>query len=271
MSSSAQNFVPPLDIGRTFGALFIGVIIAAVLFGLSNVQAFIYFQTHKDTGMTFYKLAVIWLWILDALHLALIVHCIYYHLVINYANFDALIEIIWSSKLSVVIEVLIIFSLLPLSHMDTKGKSRILPITVGIVIVLSSGVATALIWFLYQLHTSSDLIKIVRWIYMALGTLGTVTFSDIVITSSLCYLLATSRTGFPSTDSLITKLMVYIIHTGCLTRYSSFQTIPYLDLYFMQCMFDSNYNYVTPTNLVFIAIDFLLAKGIVKAPFLESC
>lgn len=38
--------------------------------------------------------------ILDALHLALVVHCVYYYLVTNYANFNALTEIVWSLKVS---------------------------------------------------------------------------------------------------------------------------------------------------------------------------
>ncbi|KAG0696392.1 hypothetical protein DFH29DRAFT_951374, partial [Suillus ampliporus] len=50
-------------------------------------------------------------------------------------------------------------------------------------------------------------------------TVVTTTVLDIVIALSLCYLLATSRTGFSSTDSLIIRLMGYIINTGCLTRY----------------------------------------------------
>jgi hypothetical protein len=35
---------------------------------------------------------------LDALHLALVAHCVYYYLVTNYANFEALLEIVWSGK-----------------------------------------------------------------------------------------------------------------------------------------------------------------------------
>jgi hypothetical protein len=37
---------------------------------------------------------------LDALHLALIIHCVYYYLVTNYANVDVLMEIVWSYKVS---------------------------------------------------------------------------------------------------------------------------------------------------------------------------
>ncbi|KAG2355648.1 hypothetical protein BDR07DRAFT_1613545 [Suillus spraguei] len=252
MSSSDLGLIPQHDIGSTFGALFIGVTTAAVLFGLSNVQAFIYFQTHRDTGMTFNKLAVIWLWTFDALHTALIVHCIYYYLVINYTDFDALVGIVWSFKLSIAIEFVLIYSvhLLYVYRIWTisKGKSRILSITVGMIIILRSGVAAVFIWALYQCHVFPDLIKFEWAMYLSLGT---ITFADIVIASTLCYLLATSRTGFSSTDSFITKLMAYIINTGCLTSVCSIATI-------ITCA-------VMPNSFIFITIDFLLAKVYVNS------
>ncbi|KIK35742.1 hypothetical protein CY34DRAFT_811899 [Suillus luteus UH-Slu-Lm8-n1] len=62
MSSSAHDLLPHVDLGNTFGVLFIAVTISALLFGLTNVQIFIYFQTQRDTGMTPFKLIVIWLW-----------------------------------------------------------------------------------------------------------------------------------------------------------------------------------------------------------------
>ncbi|KAG2360763.1 hypothetical protein BDR07DRAFT_1610577 [Suillus spraguei] len=271
MSSSAQNLITQLDIGTTFGALFIGVVIAAMfvnsfvvqsklcischpnfssrnsLFGLSNVQTFIYFQTHKGTGMSFFKLAVIWLWILDALHLASIVHCVYHYLVTNYTNVNALVGIVWSFKLQIIVDVFIILTVHLLYcyriWIMSKGRSRILPITVGIIIIINSGIAIALIWAIYQCHVFSDLVQVQWAIYM---TLATITFADIVVASSLCYLLATSRTGFSSTDSWITKLMAYIINNGCLTSVCSIAVV-------ITCA-------AMPTNFIFVAIDFLLAK-----------
>ncbi|KAG2060554.1 hypothetical protein BDR06DRAFT_926334 [Suillus hirtellus] len=246
MSSSGQDLTPQINIGKTFGALFIGVTIAAVLFGLSNVQAFIYFLTHAGTGITFYKLAVIWFWILDALHLMLIGHCIYYYLVINYANVSALTEIVWSFKLQIIIEFVIVYGV----HLMyvyriwifSKDRSRTLPIIVGLIEISLSGVAIALVWALYQCHLFSDLVKIEWWTFM---TLGTITFVDFVIASSLCYLLATSRTGFSSTDSFITKLMVYIINTGSLTSMCSMAAM-------ITCA-------IMPHNFIFLAIEILLA------------
>ncbi|KAG1728664.1 hypothetical protein EDB19DRAFT_1832675 [Suillus lakei] len=120
MSSSVQDLSPQLNLGNMFGALFIGVILSAVLFGLTNIQTFIYFQTHRGTGMTFFKLIVIWLWVLDALHLTLIVHCTYYNLVTNYVQSNALTKVVWSLK--------------PCSTCDVDGLAQLLVIVDVLVI-----------------------------------------------------------------------------------------------------------------------------------------
>ncbi|KAG2159076.1 uncharacterized protein EDB93DRAFT_1245631 [Suillus bovinus] len=266
MSSSTQALIPHLHLGSTFGALFIGVTFAAILFGLSNVQAFVYFQTHKGTGISFYKLAVAWLWIIDALHLFLIVHCIYYYLVTHYADIDALIGIVWSFKLQIVTNVLIVYGVQLLYFhricIVAKGRSKVPPIVVGVVVISAggwfviwypssldldffspSGVAIVIIWAIYQCHVFSDLIKMEWATFMACGT---ITLVDFVIASSLCYLLAISRTGFSSTDSMLTKLMVYVINTGCLTSICSLSVI-------ITCA-------TMPQNFIFLGIEFLVAK-----------
>ncbi|KAG0698373.1 hypothetical protein DFH29DRAFT_102667 [Suillus ampliporus] len=248
MSSSTQDVIPQLDLGNTFGALFIGVVLAALLFGVTNLQAFIYFQTHGNRGITFYKLAVILLWILDALHMVLIVHGIYHYLVINHANIAALPELVWSTKLQIPIDTLIIWGvhLLYVHRMwiVSRGRSRVLPITVGIIVVLGSGIAISLNWAAYRCHTFTDLLAI-EWANYS--TLGTLSFLDILIASSLSYLLATSRTGFSSTDSFVTKLMGYTISTGCVTSIFSLTAI-------ITCA-------AMPKNFVFLGVEFLVAKG----------
>ncbi|KAG1753548.1 uncharacterized protein EDB91DRAFT_1242531 [Suillus paluster] len=247
MSSSTEDPISQIDLGNTFGALFIGAILAAVLFGLSNVQVFLYFQTHGSTGITFHKLVVIWLWIFDALHLALIIHSIYYYLVINYANISALTEIVWSFKLQIVIDVILIYG----AHVMyayriwivSKGRSRTLPTIVCVIVVLVSGPGIAAAWSIYQCHVFTDLLRIEWATFMALGT---ITCVDLIVASSLCYLLAASRTGFSNTDSFITKLMAYTINTGCLTSLFSLTTM-------ITCA-------VMPRNFVFLGLEFLVTK-----------
>ncbi|KAG2088747.1 uncharacterized protein F5147DRAFT_726600 [Suillus discolor] len=262
---ASQDLIPHAQLTSTFGVLFIGVILAAILFGVTNVQAFIYFQTHShcDTGITFHKLVVICFWILDALHLALIVHCVHFYLVINYANISALSEIVWSAKLQAVVAASSIFAahLLYVHRIWTvsKGRSKVLAIIVGIAVVLTLGylvmlfaqslriflgLTIVIFWFMYlNVHATADLVKMEWAIYVYLGPAA---FVDILIASSLYYLLATSRTGFPRTDLFISKLMVYIINTGCLTSMCSMAAI-------ITCA-------VISKNFVFEAVEFLMFK-----------
>ncbi|OAX40514.1 hypothetical protein K503DRAFT_768518 [Rhizopogon vinicolor AM-OR11-026] len=245
MSLSLQ--APLLNLPDTFGALFIAGNFAAILFGVTNVQAFVYFQTHRGSGITSLKLVIIGLWTLDALHLAMIIHSVYYYLVIDYANITIVTEIVWSFKLQALFDLVIILIVHLLYAyriwIVSKGRSRVLPITVGIIVILELGVDIAMLWAIYRCYVLSDIAG-VMWVTYT--TLGTGTFIDFVIASSLCYFLATSRTGFSSTDSLLTKLMVYTINTGCLTSVCSIAGI-------ITCA-------VMPQTFIFLGIEFLIAK-----------
>ncbi|KAG1718485.1 uncharacterized protein EDB91DRAFT_1258529 [Suillus paluster] len=177
-----------IDLNNSFGALYIGATIGAIFFGLSNVQAFLYFQAHRDEGITFYKIAVCWLCFLDALHVALVNHIIYYYLIVNYANPLALPEIVWSFKVMMIIDTLIVYTvhLLYLQRIWilSKGRTRILPAVMAVAIVLLRAI--------FKCHLFSELDSI-RWtVYLGLGA---VTLIDILIATSLCHLLATAKTG----------------------------------------------------------------------------
>ncbi|KAG1762751.1 hypothetical protein EDD22DRAFT_541708 [Suillus occidentalis] len=190
------------------------------LFGLTIIQAYVYFRTHAGGWTKFYRVVVLLLWALDAVHVGLTVHCVYYYLVINFANYAALTEAIWSFQLQVVFNVLTIYVIhLLYSHriwIVGRDRSKIFRIIPCIVIILSSGVAIVLFWVVYH-HNSSAGLFLDRWtVFMALSVAA---FLDILITTSLWYLLASSRTGFAETDCLISRLMCYTMDSGCLDEY----------------------------------------------------
>ncbi|KAG1740210.1 uncharacterized protein EDB91DRAFT_364508 [Suillus paluster] len=91
----------------------------------------------------------------------------------------------------------------------------------------------------------------VRWpLYLSLGM---ATLDDFLIASSLCYLLATSKTGFTKTDMTLRALVRYIIHTGCLTSICSIACIVALA--------------VMPDNFIYLGFEFLLSKLYVNSYF----
>jgi len=167
--------------------------------------------------------------------------------VINYANVSALTEIVWSFKLVTVVDAVIIYGVHILySHriwILSRGRPRTLPVIVGIGLIVTLGVVIASIWTIYQCHVFTDLYTFAWAIYMVFSTMA---LNDFVIASSLCYLLATSRTAFSSTDSFLTKLMAYTINAGCLTSVISIVALIV--------------RAVMPKNFIPLTFDILIAK-----------
>jgi len=77
------------NIDNTLGALLLGDIAAAILYGVTCVQTFIYFQNYSGDKLML-KVTVVFLWMCDTVHLALITHSIYFYAVKNFANPAAL-------------------------------------------------------------------------------------------------------------------------------------------------------------------------------------
>ncbi|KZT03223.1 uncharacterized protein LAESUDRAFT_814857 [Laetiporus sulphureus 93-53] len=92
------------ELDATYGAALIGAFMCAVLFGMTNLQMFIYFQGYSSDGV-WSKLTVCWLWLVDAIHLAFVVHMVYWYLVINHSIPSALAVIVWTFKAQAMLNV----------------------------------------------------------------------------------------------------------------------------------------------------------------------
>ncbi|KIM76785.1 hypothetical protein PILCRDRAFT_636995 [Piloderma croceum F 1598] len=75
------------NIDNALGALFLGNIAAAILYGVTCVQMSIYFQNYSDDKL---MLKVVFLWMCDTVHLALITHSTYFYAVKTFTNPAAL-------------------------------------------------------------------------------------------------------------------------------------------------------------------------------------
>ncbi|KAF4569431.1 hypothetical protein EYR40_008412 [Pleurotus pulmonarius] len=113
-----------IPIDNTFGAAFVGVIVAAVLHGVSCAQAWYYFTHQNDKW--FVKTLVSLVILFDTIHQILISHTVYTYLVTNYNNPDQLQLLVWSVLVEVLFNVRI-FSLAGFQKTDfVAGIYRIL-------------------------------------------------------------------------------------------------------------------------------------------------
>ncbi|KAL4262894.1 DUF6534 domain-containing protein [Pleurotus pulmonarius] len=240
-----SGIVPP-SLGVTLGAAYLGVVASAILFGITNLQSYIYFTQYQNDWLL-QKLSVGILWFLDAFHLALTIQVVYHYLVESFGNFEAQEFIIWSFKLQIVINVVIIILVQSLyaARVWKLGRHYHVLLPWGVVVVVAAGYGVGVLLALqtYRIDTFPELVNIAWTIYLSFATS---TFIDIIIAISMCFYLQRSRSGFSELNSRIVTLMQYVLASGMATSACSMAALIAYAL--------------LPNTLVFLGIEFLLTK-----------
>ncbi|OBZ71785.1 hypothetical protein A0H81_08279 [Grifola frondosa] len=208
---------------KTQGAVFIGVIVAAMLYGVSCAQVwYFYIRYPNDSGLV--KILVGLVWIFDTAHQALISHTVYTYLIVNYGNGNTLDRIVWS----IIVEVLFngltallvqSFFMLRIFKLSDKNIWLIAPVFFLVLGEFASVIGTSDAVALYvaqalplQTFDQLDELKALSMVVNGLAAAG-----DVLIAAILCTMLHRSRTGFKSSDSLINRLIIFSVNTGLLT------------------------------------------------------
>ncbi|PBK84117.1 hypothetical protein ARMGADRAFT_1170086 [Armillaria gallica] len=248
MSSQPQTTIPSL--GETFGALYIGATLAAMLFGITNLQVFLYYKNYFNDWWV-YRYSVALLWVLDALHVALGTHALYFYLIDMFGNATgALGKNVWSMNLQLSLNDVIIVYVQGLYAIRLWKLGRhfhkILPWFVFLAVAASLGTSTFMI---YEIYIIGNLISVstitVRSIYALFSTIAA---ADFIIAFMMCYYLHKSRGDrmFSSTSAIVLRLMRLVLVSGLATSACSLLAlIAYI---------------VWPKALIFLGIDFILPK-----------
>jgi len=215
MSRSAtleSNF--PLD--NSIGAMMIGVIVSAVLHGVCLLQAFYYFQRYKKDAW-FLKALVMVMVAFDATHLIMISHTVYHYSITKFHDQEALKNIIWSVVIEALftgvngalVQTFYVYRVWKLSQRNYFLTGLIL-----FLIVSCAGCGTVWVVISMRMGTYRNLLRI-NPLTITINALSTTI--DIMIASSLVYLLNSARTGFRKSDTMINKLIIFVVNTGILT------------------------------------------------------
>ncbi|KDR69549.1 hypothetical protein GALMADRAFT_145303 [Galerina marginata CBS 339.88] len=234
--------MPTLDLNDTFGALLIGVVLSAGLFGVTCSQVFYYYQNYTSDRILI-KVVVATLLILEGLHSAFSIHAVYYYTILNYLNPLGLLLITWSAIMTLGVSSLIILAvhLFYLRRVYHVSKRNI-PL-VALLAALSlghfvTGVVVEVRAFQLKTYPAFSGSSLQQRIVVASLSLAVAT--DILTAASLSFYFHTSRSGIKSTDTLINKLMAYAINNGILTSFFDIIVLTFV--------------VVEPDNLVFLAI-----------------
>ncbi|PFH48192.1 hypothetical protein AMATHDRAFT_6043 [Amanita thiersii Skay4041] len=168
-------------LGATIGAAYLGAIAAGILYGMTNIQVFLYYRNYwKD--WTFQRCAVALLWVLDTLHMSLTAYMVYHYVIDSFGKQLNLAFVHWSFK------TIVLFG----------GYA------VGIILAIKT----------YSITTFFELEEISWVIHLSFAT---TTFIDIVIAGVITRLLSLSKTSFAETNSRIWIVIRYVLISGTLT------------------------------------------------------
>ncbi|KAK0243606.1 hypothetical protein EDD85DRAFT_976276 [Armillaria nabsnona] len=170
MSAQPSEAIPSID--ATFGACYIGTIIAAILFGISNLQVVIYYKKYPNDWWV-YRYSVAILWVLDTIHVALSTHALYFYLITMFGDLIGGLENgLWTMKLqlslniSLVVYVQWLYAIrlwrcswfwiadidISIAHFAVVGQyfHKILPSVVFLAVTASLGTTICKYYFIHQ-------------------------------------------------------------------------------------------------------------------------
>ncbi|KAN0088283.1 hypothetical protein V8E55_005340 [Tylopilus felleus] len=198
----------------TYGALLIGVVVAALLHGCTCIQTWNYYiKNPSDWWYT--KAFVACVLVTETCHQAMITHAIYTYIVTDFGAFEELDNIVFM----VIAVFLNGFTTLFVQCFLAMRVYRLSKSWLAYGLVMIMVIAQFLLVLIYDIkalrYETFARLAALKALSMAINATSAV--GDILITMFLCALLHRSRTGFQKSDTMINKLIMFSMNTGLLT------------------------------------------------------
>jgi len=234
----------------TLGALEIGIIGCAFLFGIVTVQVYIYNRAYpKDSR--FIKLLVAAVWLLELGHTIATSHAVYLEIIKKFGNPALLARMPNSMAISILMEGLVTFLVEGFFTFRIYCMYRTHYFAFFCWFLASLRLVASIAYFIvcFVPPANTELFTVFEdkwsWLVETLQIMGAVI--DVMIAIALCaYYIRNNDTTFTSTKKLIDKLLMWAISTGLITSLVSvLSVICFLTM---------------PNNLVWIIMYIWLAK-----------
>lgn len=234
------------NVKTTLGSVLVGGLLSGVLTGVVFMQALIYFQLYPVDKPRI-KAMVVLVWVLDALHTAMVFASNWIYLMQHFGNRSISDTIPWTMGITVFFTAFITF----LVHCFFVQRVYMLSkynwyITIPLLVLACVRIGAAMVSTIKMIsgRTFSGFAQHYGWVF----TLGLSASSvlDLLICCALLYYLGKSRTGFSSMDQVINSLSLYSIESGlvpCMVTVSAL--ICWLTM---------------QNNLVFLGLHFIISK-----------
>ncbi|KAJ3001073.1 hypothetical protein NUW54_g6664 [Trametes sanguinea] len=227
MSSTSPDSSAAVTTKAYLHHLIIGFAFSAVLYGITVMQAYVYFRRYpKD--VIWLKIFVAVLLVLDTLTTAFAGQGLHTYAVDDYEQPEKLGSLTWSliteNYLSIVTAAVVEFYYAHCLWIISRGN-RPLTAIIAFLALVSLGTGT---WIVADMFMAPGLALYGSIAPRAVSSVcsGCRSVADVIISASLFYYLHTNKSGIKQSDVLIDKLMMYAIQRGLLTAVvQAFETI----------------------------------------------
>ncbi|KAI0364765.1 hypothetical protein BV20DRAFT_974067 [Pilatotrama ljubarskyi] len=206
------------------GGLLIEVFFAFILYGITTLQTFMYFQKYSGDNSTI-KALVAAVWILESVHTGFCMQFIYAYLVVGFGDFENFLNINWGIGVTVVCSAgvaLCVQGYYTWRVWIVSGNSVAWAVIIGFFSLLrvAFGIASAVLSYVYPQwlafrHTKTSLVTIS-------GGLGSAALVDMLVACTLTFYLKRGRhTWHRESNSMVNRILLYSVNTGAITGSAS--------------------------------------------------
>ncbi|OBZ66576.1 hypothetical protein A0H81_13376 [Grifola frondosa] len=201
------------------GSLLIGIFVACVLYGVTTLQTYMYFQMYPEDPSPL-KTMVTVVWIMETIHTVFCMQFAYRYVITHFGDEKFMGEIYWSGGITVLLGIFITlavhsFYIRRVWIVSNKSIPMTALVTFFAACRFGFGIATSVMSY-----------SIPEWVTFRSRTAPLVTISagiggaaivDVLVASCLIYYLRRSRGSWESSNNRLHLIMVYTVNTGAIT------------------------------------------------------
>ncbi|CCM00763.1 uncharacterized protein FIBRA_02804 [Fibroporia radiculosa] len=208
-----------IQLEKTIGCTFIGVLFSVLLHGCTLGQAAFYAQ-HYPKDRFRIKALVAGVLIMNSAKTAIDAQFLWLDLVQNHANITILSKLASTYGAEYILGALVTFLVQSFflhiiwQLLERKWYRNLVSITGGVLCLTSLG---AVLGGAYELYSSKNVDTVERNIVVQ-GEVRVVAaaLTDVYVSTALCWILRRSRTGFKRSEAVISTLLLYAMNRGIL-------------------------------------------------------
>lgn len=209
-----------MDLSTTYGPLLSGCFLSCAVWGISSLQAFLYFVTYDKDDKSL-KLFVAFLWLLDTVNEILVLKAVWPVLVTEYGLFSGVLQVqpefihhIWvESILEFCVQMFFIKRIYEFSH-----KRVLFPVCMIILSLFQLAVQIPYDVFALSSGSITQAVMQPKTISLVMSMRAVTAAEDIMLAGALIYMVL--RNGIPqfkSSKQMTVRLLVITINTGLWT------------------------------------------------------